>query len=321
MDKKIVRKHKKITRMPLLVLALLILIIIGILVFMYIFFVRDDMKNPNYETGQYKDEGFVEISSNQPSSDETLEKSSTENSSQQEESQPTTSSADDTSSPDDTSSKEDVPVENPTIVPKSEAVEKAYFDDAVFIGDSISKGLKIYGVLPPKNVVADQNVGIDQIANDKAVYVANDGTKTTLFNALKQVPITPKKVYIMLGSNGLPHYENNQHIEYYYKVIDRIMQTYPDAKIYLQSVTPITAAAEETYRKNGKTFTNKKINEFNELVLNMAKEKGLYYINVKDSLVDANGYLSSEYAGADGVHFKKNGHEAMYQYYKTHTIK
>ncbi len=248
--------------------------------------------------------------------DEIIEDVSSQISSTQEETSIPTSSAEDIPS-----STEEIPVENSTIVAKSEAVDKSYFDDAVFIGDSISKGLKVYGVLPPKNVVADQNVGIDQIANDRAVYIANDGTKTTLFNALKQVPVAPTKVYVMLGSNGLPHYENKQHIEFYYKVIDRIMQTYPNAKIYLQSVTPITAAAEETYRKNGKTFTNKKINEFNEMVLNMAKEKGIYYINVKDSLVDANGYLSAEFAGADGVHFKKSGHEAMYQYYKTHTVK
>ena len=207
-------------------------------------------------------------------------------------------------------------------MPASESVDKSYFNDAIFIGDSISKGLKIYGVLPAGNILADQNVGLDQIANDKPVYMSVNGKKKTLFQSLKEMKIKPKKLYVLLGSNGLPYYENDVHIQYYEKVLDRLMKEYPNTLIYLQSVTPITKQAEIDYKNNGKIFTNDKINKFNALVLKLAEKKGVKYLRVKDALIDKNGYLSAVFCNPkEGVHFKKSGHEAMYQYYKTHTIK
>lgn len=303
MNKKISRRSRGKTKAPLFVLLAMIFVVIGVIATIFSFFVIDDTKNKDtLNVGASSDKGSSMVST--PSSENLSSKD--------------TSSAKTVSSANTSSGSETPKIA--TKVAESEAVDKTYFDNAVFIGDSISKGLKLYGVIPPQNVLADQNVGLDQIAGDKEVYQTADGTKKTLFNSLSALSFKPEKIYVMLGSNGLPHYANDKHIAYYEKVVDRLIKTYPGKTIYLQSVTPITKDAEERYKKNGKDFTNKKINEFNKMILNLAEKKGVKYLSVRDVLVDKNGYLSAEYDGSDGVHFKKSGHEAMYKYYKTHTV-
>lgn len=305
MNKKVSRKARLNPVAPLFILFLMIVIVIGTIVMMFIVYVNDDIKIDR----------TVVMAADKPSS-------AAPSSAPAASGGAGTSSEPPTSSGDTPSSEAPLPPVDPlkTVVAESASVEKSYFDDAVFIGDSISKGLKLSGVLPPANVVADQNVGIDQIANGKPVYMNSSGTKVTLFDALKAVPVKVTKVYIMLGSNGLPHYDNTAHMKYYDIVLDKIIKTYPDATIYVQSVTPITAQAEKDYAKKRQVFTNAKINEFNELVLKMCEKKGVYYLSVRDALTDENGQAKANFASGDGVHFTKSGHEAMYQYYKTHTV-
>lgn len=204
-----------------------------------------------------------------------------------------------------------------TAVPKTQAVDDSYFDDAVFIGDSISKGLKLYGVLPESNVIADQNVGLDQIYLNKDVYYISATQKTTLWNALDQRSFTPAKIYVMLGANGIPGYENEKHITFYYDLLDKLIEKYPDATIYIESLTPITKA---TSQKRSPNFTKEKIDDFNERIYKMAEEKNVYFLDVEEVLKDENGYLKSEYDGGDGTHMPKAGHQAVYGYLKTHAV-
>ncbi len=204
-----------------------------------------------------------------------------------------------------------------TVVPESLPVEDAYFDDAIFIGDSISVGLRAYGVLPEKNVLAEKNVGLDKVVMDQEVYYTTGTQKKTLFAALKEKMPNPGKIYILLGSNGIPGYENEKHIQFYSQLIDRLQEKYPDAIIYVESVTPITADSDYT-RSN---FNMEKIRGFNELVLKMAEEKGLYYLNISEVLTDENGYLKKDYDGGDGMHLMSNGHKAILDYCKRHTVR
>lgn len=304
MGRRVKRRMRLNPKAPLAIVSIMIVIVIGIIGIMFWVFVNDDLKNTNITDINKIGTSSGDVTSTTESSD-------------------ITSSQNTSTVSGETASTPEVPEFDPlaTRVAKSESVDKAYFDDAVFIGDSISKGLKTYNVLPPGNVVADQNVGINQIANDEPVYsIGATGEKQTLFEALDKLAFVPKKVYIMLGSNGLPWYENEKHMPYYYIVLDKIIAKYPDATIYVQSVTPISAQAEKDYANRGRDFTNKKINEFNALVEKMCEEKDVYYLSVKDALVDESDQLADTFSSQDGVHFSKSGHEAMYGYYKTHTV-
>lgn len=203
-----------------------------------------------------------------------------------------------------------------TVVPESKPVDSNYFKDAIFIGDSISLGIKNSGVIPAKNMLVEKNVGLDKAVRDEPVYyVSGSKEKKSLFDALALQAPDAKKVYVLLGLNGLPGYDNDYHIQFYYQLVDRLKATYPDAVIYVQSLTPMTPGSE--YHKR---FTSQKIQEFNALIKKMAEEKGVYYLAVDEAVRDANGNLNQDYAAADGLHMVTSGHKAMLQYYKSHTV-
>ena len=197
-----------------------------------------------------------------------------------------------------------------TRVPKTAPAESGYFDDAVFIGDSISKGIKISKVIPAKNMVVEQNVRVDQLVNGEKVY----GGKTVYEAIDAQVP-NPGKIYVLLGTNALPGMSNESQMEWYAKLIDNLKAKYPAAILYVESLTPKQQTSDYDRK-----FTRDKINDFNARLEALAAEKGVYYLNVQEALLDENGWLRSDYAAPDGLHLVNAGHKAMYSYYKTHAV-
>ena len=52
----------------------------------------------------------------------------------------------------------------------------------------------------------------------------------------------------------------------------------------------------------------------------LAEEKGVYFVDVHAFLSDESGTLSAEYAEKDGMHLKKAGYDALFDYLKAHTV-
>ncbi|WMJ22592.1 GDSL-type esterase/lipase family protein [Paludicola sp. MB14-C6] len=293
MSRKIIRQTRK-TKAPLFVLLSLIIIVVIIIATIFTLFLKDDLNKDNK----------VQIGKISNTSSQV------------------TSGADSKEASKNSSKEQPKPVQVPinyVRVPKSDQVAVEYFKDAVFIGDSISVGFRNSQALVPQNVIAAQNIGFNQIASDKPVFDVQS-KKYTLFDAIKTLGFEPKKIYILLGTNGLPWYDNSAHIEYYETVLDRIKSTYPKSTIYLESVPPITNEAELRYKRDGKTFTNEKINEFNKMVEALAEKKKVFYLNIHEALVNKDGVLSDDYDAKDGVHLMRNGYQAMADYYRTHTV-
>lgn len=291
-----IMRSKKLRKTPLFIILAMIIVVIAIIVALFMNFIKENDKSQSH-TSLVSQETSSTSSITSTSTDE--DSSSKAPSSEQSSKQATT---------------KEVKVE--TIVPETVAVDDDYFKDAIFIGDSISKGLKFYGVVPEKNVIADQNVGLDQIYNNKDVYYISAREKTTLWNAIQAKLPNPKKIYVLLGSNGIPGFSNDRHIEFYSDLIDKLKQKFPDAVIYIESITPITKDSE--YIR--KTFNTAKINDFNDKILQLVKEKSVYFLNIQEILKDENGLLKSEYAASDGMHMKKEGHVAVYKYFKNHVV-
>lgn len=202
-----------------------------------------------------------------------------------------------------------------TVVPETAAAPEGYFDDALFIGDSISEGIKNSGAIPAKQIIANKNVGLNAVAGGQAVYYTKGTEPKTLFEAIAELNPNPGKLYILLGANGMPGFDNETHIRYYYQLIEQLKEAYPDAIIYAESVTPMAKVSDYS-----KKFTQEKINGFNDLIRKMAEEESVYYLDVQSVLKDAEGYLVSEYAPTDGLHMIRKAHDLMFDYYKHHVV-
>ncbi len=199
-------------------------------------------------------------------------------------------------------------------LPERKRVMGSYFDDAVFFGDSVTDGISLYDVMSNAKVIS--YTGIDPATSaTRKVIKTQDDEKITMIDALKQT--NPAKIYIMMGINSISM-EKDTFITYYGKMLDTIIAQHPDAIIYVQPITPITATFEQS-SKNIYNITNARINEFNESILALAGEKKVYYININEVLSDETGALPDEASPKDGIHFGAKYYEKWFEYLKTHT--
>ena len=197
------------------------------------------------------------------------------------------------------------------MVPASEAVDLSYFDDAVFIGDSRTEGLFINTGLSNATFLTHQGLTVDEVFTKEVVTF--NGKKTTVMDALAQTSF--RKVYIMLGINETGWVYDDIFIEKYGEIIDGIRGINPDAVIYVQSILPVSNQVSATHSY----IKNEKINTYNQLLQQMAEEKGVYYLDVAQAVADSDGSLPTD-ASADGIHLKKEPCQAWLTYLREHTV-
>ena len=196
-------------------------------------------------------------------------------------------------------------------VPLQPKVDDGYFSNAMFVGDSITTGIDLYGIIKGVPVVAYTGINTNTVLTSK-VFKTQKG-KITFLEKMKQYK--PKYIYIMLGTNGIHFQSKTSFITGYTKFVDAVKKQHPNAIIYLQSILPVSAKKSA----DKKFVSNKVINEYNALVQKLAKDKGVYYLNVAEAFKDKNGNLPSA-ATSDGIHFGPAYYKRWIAYLKTHTV-
>lgn len=166
------------------------------------------------------------------------------------------------------------------------------FDDCAFIGNSRVLDLKNYGLA--ENVYASVGLTVDTVFTEKA-----SGSSVVIIDELKGKHF--KKVFLMFGDNECGWPNTSVFIKRYAKVIAAVRERVPEAEIYLQSVLPISRAADA---KNEYGCNNAAIKKVNEAIKQLAKDEGVHYINPAASMTDSQGFLPDE-AASDGVHLRK----------------
>ncbi len=198
-------------------------------------------------------------------------------------------------------------------IPETPQVDDSYFDDAMFVGDSITTGIELYGVMPNATVVASTGINPNTIMTTPDIELA-DGSSVTILQAMSAYH--PKKIYIMLGSNGVEFIGKETMMELYGEFIDAVKAQHPDSIIYLQSILPVTQAKEAASPE----LSNDKIDEYNAAIMELAGEKEAYYLNVAESFKDETGALPDEASPNDGMHFGVSHYEVWMDYLKCHAV-
>ncbi len=203
------------------------------------------------------------------------------------------------------------PTETSTTLPtqkKIEMVGDEYFEDACFIGDSRTQGLMMYSAPESATFLALKGMTVESFFKDKAF---EKKTKTAEQMLKKQ---SFGKIYIMLGLNELGWSYSNLFIKRYGELVDSIKDSQPTAKIFVQSVLPVSAVKSSSH----KSFNNPRILEYNRMIYNMCAEKQVIYLNVRESVEDKKGNLPKE-ATTDGIHMNKAYCDKWMKYLRTHT--
>ena len=188
---------------------------------------------------------------------------------------------------------------------ESDRYDPKFYTQDLFIGDSISTGLSLYNFLPSKNVFA--KVGL----NPTSALTKSVETPYGEINITQMVQnVRPKRVYIMLGSNGIQWLSDKEMINSLGKLTDLILEQESEAEIIIVSVPPVTMEYSFKGQLSSYDIMNR-IDSYNQSLRGFCKANGFVYSDVYSKLIDGNGYFSSEYAEKDGLHFKPAAYHIM----------
>lgn len=173
----------------------------------------------------------------------------------------------------------------------------AFLSKTVFVGDSICSGLRVYGILPSDNVMAVGNVGARSIFDYKFNAY---GTEYALPDALAL--LKPEYVICSMGMNDVNMTSEEKFCENYDNVLSTIHATLPNAKIYVVSITPISA--ESTF------CSNEKLDRYNQALKSHLSGTSYGYLDVASIMKNAAGALADENNGGDGIHLSPAAYKA-----------
>jgi lysophospholipase L1-like esterase len=155
---------------------------------------------------------------------------------------------------------------------------KDFYSNAVFLGDSIVSGISTYGYLD--DVFGNVNATSAKLENYVSTAVA---TK-------------PDKLFIMVGHNDA-NYGTIKEETLASNVIDLVEAVHKSSsatKVYVLSMTPVTAAYE---KKTSNNVTQSYIDTANALFEQNASANNYTYIDVASAYKDDTGYLNQQCTG------------------------
>ena len=199
--------------------------------------------------------------------------------------------------------------------PASPAVERSSFSDVSFLGDSLTQGMQLYEEgMQNAMFCAYKGVGPNVIVNGTTCKRADGVTEVPLEALTAQ---QPRAIYVLLGTNVLGRdTDYSSFLTYYRLMLDMLSQTLPNAKIYVQSITPVRP---EVCQKSGHEGLNRdRLCQINNELAAIALEKNCYFLNLWEVLADENGDLNESYAQPDGYHLRPAGYAAWTDYLCSH---
>lgn len=169
-------------------------------------------------------------------------------------------------------------------------VDESYFDDALFIGDSRTVGLRDYTELSEHaDFYCETSLTIYKVLEE------DFGGQGTVEEALESKDYG--KIYLMVGINELGRGTTEEYMAEYTKVVERLRELEPEAKIFIQGVMHVSGEKNSS----DAIFNNSNINARNNAIATLADNKQIFYIDVNEAVCDEEGNLISDYT-FDQIH-------------------
>lgn len=187
-----------------------------------------------------------------------------------------------------------------------------YQNTTAYLGDSVTLGLAFFENHPSELVIAKGSINpLDAV--DKKLIQSENGEMINFPDALQLTGAD--KAVLTFGSNAISIMSEETFLNYYLKLINEIKSKNPDCKIIIQSITPLATTC--TLKK----LTNSLINRANLLLLILANEHNVYFLNSAPALKDESGFLRLEFCSSDdGIHINEEGYKIWINELRTHAI-
>jgi lysophospholipase L1-like esterase len=120
----------------------------------------------------------------------------------------------------------------------------------------------------------------------------------------------PETIFVMIGINDVIRGVNDRTIlANQQEIVRDLKESHPKAQIVLQSILPHAGdAATWEGRDRLLAIPNRRIQELNDELETIAREEGVYFLNLYPIFTDSAGDLRMEYS-TDGLHLNPKGYE------------
>ena len=169
-----------------------------------------------------------------------------------------------------------------------------YFKDACFIGDSRTVGISQYSGIENATFLCRNSLSIYDYDKKKFTY---EDEKMSIREILSEKKFS--KIYLMVGINECGTGTPETFFKQYKEVVMDIRDLQPDALIFIQGNLLVT----ERKSSEDANITNENIATRNQLIATLANQKDIFYIDINESSLCADGSLVSDYTW-DQVHIR-----------------
>jgi lysophospholipase L1-like esterase len=154
----------------------------------------------------------------------------------------------------------------------------------VILGDSISQWLP------------NEQLSSDRFYLNQGISGDTTGGVLQRLSALDQVH--PNTIYVMVGVNDLKNGKTDQEIlANLQKIMQRLRQTHPQAKVIINSVLPTRLV----------TIPSDRTIPLNQQISQLAEQEGVSYLALTSAFADSDGTLRREFT-TDGLHLSPPGY-------------
>ncbi|WP_413174537.1 SGNH/GDSL hydrolase family protein [Anabaena azotica] len=156
---------------------------------------------------------------------------------------------------------------------------------SILVGDSLSMWF-------PKEKLPTGKLWLNQgISGDRSEGVLR---RLSAFSTTR-----PEVIYLMIGINDLLRGVSDRTILINHRrIIRSLRQSHPNSQIMVQSILPVNRAQ----------ISNRRIRYINSKIALIAKQEGVYYLNINNWFADLDGNLRSDLT-TDGVHLSPEGYD------------
>ena len=176
-----------------------------------------------------------------------------------------------------------------------------YFNDACFIGDSRTVGISQYAGIENATFLCRNSLSIYDYDKKKFTY---EDEKMSIREILSEKEFS--KIYLMVGINECGTGTPETFFKQYKEVVADIRSLQPNALIFIQGNLLVTESKSN-------------ISARNKLIATLANQKDIFYIDINESRLCADGSLISDYTW-DQVHIRAQYYPIWKEFLLKHAI-
>lgn len=192
-------------------------------------------------------------------------------------------------------------VTNP--VPESAAADVSYLENCCLITDSTLLSMKDYTNFT--DVIGSTELNAVSV---NSVKIGSSYGTVTAYETMKLKK--PMNIYIMLGSD-LGVSSVDEMIASYTTFVNNLKASVTEANIYIMQLPPVYA---------DEAVTNAMINDYNNKLLSLANNSGVFCIDTNTALKTVDGTLAEEYWSAETGALTEKAYKDLCGYILTHTV-